>query len=97
MYFSPIAAFSAMAVLIAQYGISSLINLAYLLLVMLISCLIFIFGILGLICYFAKVNIFKFMRFISREVLIVFATSSSESALAPLMRKLEKAGVSKQQ
>ncbi|EAV9639720.1 cation:dicarboxylase symporter family transporter, partial [Campylobacter jejuni] len=46
-------------------------------------------------CYFAKVNIFKFMRFISREVLIVFATSSSESALAPLMRKLEKAGLSK--
>ncbi len=95
MYFSPIAAFSAMAVLIAQYGIGSLINLAYLLLVMLISCLVFIFGILGLICYFAKVNIFKFMRFISREVLIVFATSSSESALAPLMRKLEKAGLSK--
>ncbi|EPI2160122.1 cation:dicarboxylate symporter family transporter [Campylobacter coli] len=65
MYFSPVAAFSAMAVLIAQF------------------------------CYFAKVNIFKFMRFISREVLIVFATSSSESALAPLMRKLEKAGLSK--
>ncbi|EAJ4318631.1 cation:dicarboxylate symporter family transporter [Campylobacter coli] len=94
MYFSPVAAFSAMAVLIAQYGLGSLINLAYLLLVMLVSCLIFIFGILGLICYFAKVNIFKFMRFISREVLIVFATSSSES-LAPLMRKLEKAGLSK--
>lgn len=72
MYFSPIAAFSAMAVLIAQYGIGSLVNLAYLLLVMLISCLVFIFGILGLICYFAKVNIFKFMRFISREVLISF-------------------------
>ncbi|EIT5268258.1 cation:dicarboxylase symporter family transporter [Campylobacter coli] len=81
MYFSPVAAFSAMAVLIAQYGLGSLINLAYLLLVMLVSCLIFIFGILGLICYFAKVNIFKFMRFISREVLI--------------MRKLEKAGLSK--
>lgn len=84
-----------MAVLIAQYGLGSLINLAYLLLVMLVSCLIFIFGILGLICYFAKVNIFKFMRFISRKVLIVFATSSSESTLAPLMRKLEKAGLSK--
>lgn len=95
MYFSPIAAFSAMAVLIAQYGISSLINLAYLLLVMLLSCLVFIFGVLGIICYLAKVNIFKFMRFIAREVLIVFATSSSESALAPLMRKLEKAGLSK--
>ncbi|KRS67240.1 C4-dicarboxylate ABC transporter, partial [Campylobacter coli] len=46
MYFSPVAAFSAMAVLIAQYGLGSLINLAYLLLVMLVSCLIFIFGIL---------------------------------------------------
>ncbi|MBK1971706.1 cation:dicarboxylase symporter family transporter [Campylobacter sp. 2018MI35] len=95
MYFSPIAAFSAMAVLIAQYGIESLINLGYLLFVMLISCLVFIFIILGIICYLVKVNIFKFMRFISREVLIVFATSSSESALAPLMRKLEKAGLSK--
>lgn len=95
MYFSPIAAFSAMAFLVAQYGLSSLINLGYLLLVMLIACLVFIFGVLGLICYAVKVNIFKFMRFIAREVLIVFATSSSESALAPLMRKLEKAGLSK--
>ncbi len=95
MYFSPVAAFSAMAFLVAQYGLGSLINLGYLLLVMLLSCLVFIFGVLGLICYAVKVNIFKFMRFISREVLIVFATSSSESALAPLMRKLEKAGLSK--
>lgn len=95
MYFSPIAAFSAMAVLVANFGLSSLADLVYLLIVMLISCLIFIFGVLGLICYFVKVNIFKFMRFISREVLIVFATSSSESALAPLMRKLEKAGLSR--
>lgn len=90
MYFSPIAAFSAVAALIAQYGIGSLINLAYLLLVMLISCLVFIFGILGLICYFVKINIFKFMRFISREVLIVFATSSSESALTPYNEKTRK-------
>lgn len=95
MYFSPIAAFSAMAVLVANFGLRSLADLIYLLIVMLISCLIFIFGVLGLICYFVKVNIFKFMRFISREVLIVFATSSSESALAPLMRKLEKAGLSR--
>ncbi|HEC1538402.1 TPA: cation:dicarboxylase symporter family transporter [Campylobacter upsaliensis] len=95
MYFSPVAAFCAMAFLIAQYGLSSLLNLGYLLLVMLFACLVFIFGILGIICYLAKVNIFKFMRFIAAEVLIVFATSSSESALAPLMKKLEKAGISK--
>ncbi len=95
MYFSPIAAFSAMAFLVAKYGLESLFNLGYLLVVMLFASLLFIFGVLGLICFIAKVNIFKFMRFISREVLIVFATSSSESALAPLMRKLEKAGISK--
>ncbi|EAI8624120.1 cation:dicarboxylase symporter family transporter [Campylobacter lari] len=95
MYFSPIAAFSAMAFLVAKYGLDSLLNLGYLLIVMLLASLLFIFGVLGLICFIAKVNIFKFMRFISREVLIVFATSSSESALAPLMRKLEKAGISK--
>ncbi|MBX1885886.1 cation:dicarboxylate symporter family transporter [Campylobacter peloridis] len=95
MYFSPIAAFSAMAFLVAKYGLESLLNLGYLLVVMLLASLLFIFGVLGIICFIAKVNIFKFMRFISREVLIVFATSSSESALAPLMRKLEKAGISK--
>ncbi|MBS4240458.1 cation:dicarboxylase symporter family transporter [Campylobacter vulpis] len=95
MYFSPVAAFCAMAFLIAQYGLNSLLNLGYLLLVMLFACLVFIFGILGIICYLARVNIFKFMRFIAAEVLIVFATSSSESALAPLMKKLEKAGISK--
>lgn len=95
MYFSPIAAFSAMAFLVAKYGLDSLLNLGYLLVVMLLASLLFIFGVLGIICFIAKVNIFKFMRFISREVLIVFATSSSESALAPLMRKLEKAGISK--
>lgn len=95
MYFSPIAAFSAMAFLVAKYGLDSLLNLGYLLIVMLFASLLFIFGVLGLICFIARVNIFKFMRFISREVLIVFATSSSESALAPLMRKLEKAGISK--
>lgn len=93
MWFSPIAAFSAMAYLIGHFGLNTLWGMINLLLVMLFSCCLFIFGILGIICYFAKINIFKFMRFISKEVLIVFATSSSETALAPLMQKLEKAGI----
>ena len=95
MWLSPIASFSAMAFLIGKFGISSLINMASLLGVMFISVIAFIFGILGLIMAIYKINIFKFMRFISKEVLIVFATSSSESALAPLMRRLEAAGVSR--
>ena len=95
MWLSPIASFSAMAFLIGKFGISSLINMASLLGVMFISVIAFIFGILGLIMAIYNINIFKFMRFISKEVLIVFATSSSESALAPLMRRLEAAGVSR--
>ncbi|MFV0481805.1 MAG: cation:dicarboxylate symporter family transporter [Campylobacteraceae bacterium] len=95
MWFSPVASFCAMAFLIGKFGIGSLINMGGLLLVMLVSCLTFIFGVLGIITAFFKINIFKFMRYIHKELLIVFATSSSESALAPLMRKLEGAGINK--
>ncbi|MGG7048378.1 MULTISPECIES: cation:dicarboxylate symporter family transporter [unclassified Campylobacter] len=95
MLFSPIAAFSAMAYLIGKFGISSLLGMLELLAVMAAASLFFIFGVLGAICYFAKVNVFKFMRFISKEVLVVFATSSSETALAPLMQKLERAGINR--
>jgi len=93
MLFSPVAAFSAMAYLIGKFGIGSLIGMLELLGVMAAASLFFIFVALGIICYFAKINIFKFMRFISKEVLVVFATSSSETALAPLMQKLEAAGI----
>ena len=95
MWLSPIASFCAMSFLIGKFGIASLINMAHLLGVMLVSVLAFIFVVLGIIMAFFKINIFKFMRFIYKEVLIVFATSSSESALAPLMKRLESAGVSR--
>ena len=84
-----------MAFLIAKFGFGSISGMAMLLITMALAVLAFIFIILGVICALARVNIFKFMRFIYREVLVVFATSSSESALAPLMRKLEKAGIQK--
>lgn len=93
MWFSPIAAFSAMAYLIGHFGLDTLWGMINLLLTMLLACCLFIFVVLGVICYFAGVNIFKFMRYIAKEVLIVFATSSSETALAPLMEKLERAGI----
>lgn len=93
MLFSPIAAFSAMAYLIGKFGINSLLGMMELLAVMAVASMFFIFVVLGIICHFAKINVFKFMRFIAKEVLVVFATSSSETALGPLMQKLEKAGV----
>lgn len=95
MWSSPIASFSAMAFLIGKFGLSSLLGMANLLAVMFVSVLAFTFGVLGVILWFYKINVFKFMRYIAKEVLIVFATSSSEAALAPLMRRLEAAGVSR--
>ena len=95
MWLSPIASFSAMAFLIGKFGVASLINMANLLAVMLVSVLVFLFVVLGAILWYYKINVFRFMRFISKQVLIVFATSSSESALAPLMKRLEAAGINR--
>ncbi|MCE3039997.1 cation:dicarboxylate symporter family transporter [Helicobacter anatolicus] len=95
MYFSPIATFGAMAFLIGKFGFESIYNMLFLLFVMLLACGFFIFGVLGILCYFAKVNIFKFLRLIGQEILMVFATSSSESVLAPLMKKLEISGINR--
>lgn len=95
IWYSPLATFGAMAFLIAKFGFASISGMAQLLLTMAAAVLAFIFVILGLICLLGKINIFKLMRFVYREVLVVFATSSSETALAPLMRKLEKAGIQK--
>lgn len=95
IWYSPLATFGAMAFLIAKFGFASISGMAQLLLTMAAAVLAFIFVILGLICLLGKINIFKLMRFVYREVLVVFATSSSETALAPLMRKLERAGIQK--
>lgn len=95
IWYSPLATFGAMAYLIAHFGFSSIGEMIMLLLTMALSILAFIFVVLGIICKIGGINIFKLMRFIYAEVLVVFATSSSETALAPLMRKLERAGVQK--
>ena len=95
IWYSPLATFGAMAYLIAKFGFSSITGMIMLLIAMAVTVLVFIFVVLGAIAAVAKVNIFKLMRFIYKEILIVFATSSSETALAPLMRKLEKAGIDK--
>lgn len=95
IWYSPIATFGAMAFLIAKFGFHTIFGMAMLLFAMLLAVVLFILIVLGTICAIAKINIFKLLRFIYREILIVFATSSSESALAPIMRKLERAGISK--
>src|SRR5439155_6541584 len=92
MRVAPIGAFGAMAFTIGQYGISSLTKLAELMISFYITCIIFIFIVLGIVLRLVGFRILKLLRYIKEELLIVLGTSSSEAALPGLMDKLEKAG-----
>lgn len=93
MRLAPIGAFGAMAFTIGKYGLESLKSLAFLMGAFYLTCLVFIFLVLGAIARFYGFSIFKFIRLIREELLIVLGTSSSESVLPRIMTKLERAGV----
>ncbi|QNA89407.1 dicarboxylate/amino acid:cation symporter [Massilia sp. Dwa41.01b] len=95
MKLAPIGAFGAMAFTIGKYGLASLIPLAKLMGSFYLTCALFVCVVLGIIAKLTGFSIFKFIAYIKEELLIVLGTSSSESALPALMRKLEKLGCSK--
>lgn len=95
MKFAPVGAFGAMAFTIGKYGLDSVINLIYLVLTFYFTSFLFISVVLGAVAWYNGFNIFKLLRLLKAELLLVLGTSSSESALPNLMEKLEKAGCSK--
>jgi aerobic C4-dicarboxylate transport protein len=95
MALAPVGAFGAIAFTVGKYGITSLGPLLKLIATFYVTCSIFVFVILGAVAWFAGFNILKFLLYIKEEILVVLATSSSESALPTLMEKLEKLGCSK--
>jgi aerobic C4-dicarboxylate transport protein len=95
MKFAPLGAFGAMAFTIGKYGISSLGPLAKLIVTFYVTSIVFVLFVLGSISWFVGFNIVKFLFYIKEEILLVLATSSSETALPTLMSKLEKLGCSK--
>jgi len=92
MYVSPIGAFGAMAFTIGKYGVASLVALAHLLITFYIVCAIFVFGVLGVVAHLTGFSLWKFLRYIREELLLVLGTSSSETALPRLIAKLEVLG-----
>jgi aerobic C4-dicarboxylate transport protein len=92
---APIGAFGAMAFTIGQYGIGSLVNLGALIATFYITSLLFVLLVLGSIARFSGFSIFRFLGFIKDELLIVLGTSSSETVLPNLMKKMEHLGASK--
>ncbi len=95
MRLAPLGAFGAMAFTVGRYGVGSLLSLGKLMVGVYATCLLFIIVVLGLILRAAGLNLFRFLRYIGEEILIVLGTSSSESALPRLMLKLERLGCSK--
>ncbi|NHZ35680.1 dicarboxylate/amino acid:cation symporter [Massilia rubra] len=95
MKVAPIGAFGAMAFTIGKFGLASLLPLAKLMGSFYLTCALFVFIVLGAIARMTGFSIFRFIAYIKEELLIVLGTSSSESALPALMRKLEKLGCSK--
>ena len=95
MRFAPIGAFGAMAFTVGKYGLVSLGPLAKLIGSFYLSCVLFVVIVLGAISLVAGFNIIKFLLYIKEEILLVLATSSSETALPALMEKLEGLGCSK--
>jgi len=95
MKVAPLGAFGAMAFTVGKYGVGTLASLGKLMGGFYLTCLLFIFVVLGLIARFNGFSIWKFIKFIKEELLIVLGTSSSESVLPRMMLKLENLGCAK--
>jgi aerobic C4-dicarboxylate transport protein len=95
MRLAPLAAFGAMAFTVGAYGLGSIVALGKLMGTMYITCILFVTVVLGLIARLSGFSLWKFLKYIKDELFTVLGTSSSESVVPQLMRKLEHAGVSK--
>ena len=95
MKVAPIGAFGAMAFTIGKYGVGSLLSLGKLMGTFYLTCFVFVFVVLGTIAKLHGFSIWKFVKYIKEELLIVLGTSSSEAALPRMMAKLENLGVRK--
>ena len=95
MKVAPIGAFGAMAFTIGKYGVASLLQLGQLMATFYATCLFFVFVVLGGIAKAHGFSIWKFIKYIKEELLIVLGTSSSETVLPRMMAKLENLGAKK--
>ena len=93
--FAPLGAFGAMGYTVGNYGLASLNKLFALMAGFYLTAGFFVVVVLGLILRFAGVSIFRYLRYIREELLLVLGTSSSETALPRIMKKMEKLGCAK--
>jgi aerobic C4-dicarboxylate transport protein len=92
MWAAPLGAFGAIAFTVGRFGAGSLVSLGKLLGGFYLTCLIFVFGVLGPVCRWCGFSLWKLLRFIREELLIVFATTSSETVLPRMIARMEDLG-----
>lgn len=92
--FAPVGAFGAMAFTIGSYGLDSLNNLLALMVGFYATAIVFVVVVLGAIAWFSGFSIFRFIAYIKEEILLVLGTSSSETALPGMIKKVERLGCS---
>jgi aerobic C4-dicarboxylate transport protein len=95
MRVAPIGAFGAMAFTIGKYGVGTLLSLGKLMGTFYVTCFLFVFVVLGAIARVHGFSIWRFVRYIKEELLIVLGTSSSEAALPRMLAKMENLGVTR--
>ena len=95
MRFAPIGAFGAMAFTIGKYGLASLGPLLRLIATFYVTSILFVLIVFGGVAWLAGFSLIKFLLHIKEEILLVLATSSSETAIPTLMEKLEALGCSR--
>jgi aerobic C4-dicarboxylate transport protein len=92
MWAAPLGAFGAIAFTVGRFGTGTLLSLAHLLISFYVTCLIFVFGILSVVAWLCGFSLLALIRWIREELLIVYATTSSETVLPRIMTKLEQLG-----
>jgi aerobic C4-dicarboxylate transport protein len=95
MKLAPLGAFGGMAYTVGNFGIHTLLPMLKIMGVVYLACFLFIFVILNALCRYYKFSLFTYLRFIRQEILVVLGTSSSESVLPSMMKKMERFGCSK--
>ncbi|MFM7566269.1 MAG: C4-dicarboxylate transporter DctA [Flavobacteriales bacterium] len=95
MRLAPFGAFGAMAYTVAAFGLGVLWNMLGLVVTFYLTAILFIVVFLGAVCWYHRIPLFSLVRYLKEELLLVLATSSSESALPSLMTKLERLGCAK--
>ncbi len=95
MYYSPIGAFGAIAFTVGKFGSQSLLSLGELIIQFYVVCLVFTFVVLGGVAQWVGVNIFRLLGYIREEILVVAATTSTETVLPRIIEKSESLGCEK--